>query len=280
MTAVLGGDELQHYQEQGYVIPRYRLPGHLLSRLRDGVDQVLATYTDVAQEDLANPHMIPPTEGAQVNPFMEAARHPAILDMVEQALGPDLILWITRILCKPAGKGREVPWHQDGEYWLMRPLATCSVWIAIDPVSTRNGCMRFIPGSHKRQELYRHHQTARENLVLNLELDQDQFDESKAVNVELEAGQISLHDVRMIHGSLANTSGERRAALIMRYMPATSYYDRSQIKLRRDNSPFNIFDQPLWLMRGTDQTEKNDFVRGHELWRKRYAHGLAERTAG
>jgi ectoine hydroxylase-related dioxygenase (phytanoyl-CoA dioxygenase family) len=280
MTAVLGGDELQHYQEQGYVIPRYRLPGDLLLRLRGGVDQVLATYTDVAQEDLANPHMIPPTEGAQVNPFMEAARHPAILDMVEQALGPDLILWITRILCKPAGKGREVPWHQDGEYWLMRPLATCSVWIAIDAVSTSNGCMRFIPGSHKRQELYRHHQTARENLVLNLELDQDQFDESKAVNVELEAGQISLHDVRMIHGSLANTSGERRAALIMRYMPATSYYDRSMVKQRRDNSPFNIFDQPLWLMRGTDRTGKNDFVRGHELWRKRYAHGLEERAAG
>jgi len=276
MTAVLGGDELQHYQEQGYVIPRYRLPGHLLSRLRDGVDQVLATYTDVAQEDLANPHMIPPTEGAQVNPFMEAARHPAILDMVEQALGPDLILWITRILCKPAGKGREVPWHQDGEYWLMRPLATCSVWIAIDPVSTRNGCMRFIPGSHKRQELYRHHVTDRANLVLDLELDRDQFDESRAVNVELAPGQMSLHDVRMIHGSAANTSGQRRAALILRYMPATSQYDRSLASKRSGNRPFDIAHQPLWLMRGVDRSGKNDFVHGHEPWRQRYAAGLKE----
>jgi ectoine hydroxylase-related dioxygenase (phytanoyl-CoA dioxygenase family) len=279
MTAMLEKEELRHYREQGYVIPRYRLPRDLLERLRGGVEQVLATYTDVAQEDLANPHMIPPTDGPRVNPFMEAARHPQILDMVEQVLGPDLVLWITRILCKPAGKGREVPWHQDGEYWPMRPLATCSAWIAIDPVSTHNGCMRFIPGSHKQQELYRHHQTSRENLVLNLELDQDQFDESKAVNVELEAGQLSLHDVRLIHGSLANTSGERRAALIMRYMPATSHYDRSLVKKRRDNSPFNIFDQPLWLMRGTDQTGKNDFAHGHELWRKRYARGVVSDTA-
>jgi len=279
MMQMLQDDELEHYREQGYVIPRYRLPDALLRRLREGVDRVLATYTDVAQEDLANPHMIPPTEGPQVNPFMEGARHPAILNMVEQVLGPDLILWITRILCKPAGIGREVPWHQDGEYWLMRPLATCSVWIAIDPVTTQNGCMRFIPGSHKRKELYRHHQTNRENLVLNLELDQDQFDESKAVNVELEAGQISLHDVRMIHGSLANASGARRAALIMRYMPATSHYDRSLVKQRRDNSPFNIFDQPLWLMRGRDRTGKNDFTRGHELWRERYARGLTADTA-
>jgi ectoine hydroxylase-related dioxygenase (phytanoyl-CoA dioxygenase family) len=257
------------------VFPKYRLPVPLLSRLKKGIDRLLATYTDVAQEDLANPHMIPPTEGAQLNPFMETARHETILDMVEQVLGPDVVLWITRVLCKPPRKGREVPWHQDGEYWPMRPLATCSVWIAIDPVSAVNGCMRFIPGSHRQQELYRHHQADRENLVLNLELDRDQFDESAAVNVELEAGEMSLHDVRMIHGSLANTSVQRRAALILRFMPATSHYDRSLVAQRKDNSPFNIFDQPLWLMRGVDRSGKNDFAHGHELWKKRYANGLA-----
>jgi ectoine hydroxylase-related dioxygenase (phytanoyl-CoA dioxygenase family) len=280
MSAVLTDAELTHYRERGYVIPRYRLPGALLQRLREGVDRLLATYTDVAQEDLANPHMVPPTEGPQTNPFMATARHAPVLDMVEQVLGPDLILWITRILCKPPVKGREVPWHQDGEYWPMRPLATCSVWVAIDPVSTANGCMRFIPGSHKQQQLYRHHATDRENLVLNLELDRDQFDESTAVDVELEPGQMSLHDVRLIHGSLANTSGERRAALIMRYMPATSHYDRSLVRQRKDNSPFNIFDQPLWLMRGVDRTGRNDLAHGHALWRERYAAGLGVTGTG
>ena len=274
MSDTLSDQELEHYREQGYVIPRYRLPAVLLDRLRRTVDQVLASYTDVAQEDLANPHMIPPSEGPQVNPFLEAARHPPVLDMVQRVLGPDLILWITRLLCKPALTGREVPWHQDGEYWLMRPLATCSVWIAIDPVSTANGCMRFIPGSHNRQELYRHHVTDRANLVLDLELDRDQFDESRAVNVELEPGQMSLHDVRMIHGSAANTSGQRRAALILRYMPATSHYDRSLAPKRSGNRPFDIAHQPLWLVRGVDRCGKNDLVHGHEQWRQRYAAGL------
>jgi ectoine hydroxylase-related dioxygenase (phytanoyl-CoA dioxygenase family) len=189
---------------------QYRLPAPLLDRLRKGIDRLLETYTDVAQEDLANPHMIPPTGGAHLNPFMETARHAPILDMVEQVLGPDVVLWITRVLCKPPRSGREVPWHQDGEYWPMRPLATCSVWIAIDTASTVNGACVSFPVA-KRQELYRHHQANRENLVLNLELDRDQFDESAAVNVELEPGAMSLHDVRMIHGSLANTSGQRRA---------------------------------------------------------------------
>jgi ectoine hydroxylase-related dioxygenase (phytanoyl-CoA dioxygenase family) len=266
--------EIEHYRERGYVIPRYRLPPELLTRLRAALDGLLASYTDVAPEDLANPHMLPPTEGPETNAFMQAARQPEILDMLEQLLGPDLILWITRVLCKPAAKGREVPWHQDGEYWPMRPLATCSVWIALDPVSTENGCMRFIPGSHKQESLYRHHTSDRKDLVLNLELDQDQFDERQAVNVELERGQMSLHDVRLIHGSLANTSGRRRAALIMRYMPATSHYDRSLVRQRRDNSPFNIFHQPLWLVRGVDRSGRNDFEHGHGQWRERYAKGL------
>lgn len=272
---VLTQAELDQFREHGFVIPRYRLPVTLLAELRSALDGLLAGYTDVAQEDLANPHMLPPTAGPHANPFMRAARQPEILSMLEQVLGPDLVLWITRVLCKPAAKGREVPWHQDGEYWPMRPLSTCSAWIALDPVSTANGCMRFIPDSHKKQEPYRHHVSNRENIVLNLELDQDQFDESKAFNVELEPGQMSLHDVRLIHGSLANTSGQRRAALIMRYMSSTSYYDRSLVDKRRDNSPFNIYEQPLWLVKGEDRCGRNDFVRGHAQWSERYAKGLA-----
>lgn len=270
---MLSKQEIEQYQERGYVIPDFRLPEDLLERLRTGMEGMLATYTDVQQEDLANPHMLPPTQGAGMNPFMQTARHPGLLDIIEQLIGPDIVLWITRILCKPAVKGREVPWHQDGEYWPMRPLATCSAWVAIDPVSTTNGCMRFIPGSHRRQELYRHHVSDRDNLVLNLELDQDQFDEADAVNVELQPGQVSFHDVRLIHGSLANQSGQRRGALILRYMPATSHYDRALVRQRGGNSPFNIAEQPLWLMRGVDGSGRNDFVHGHELWNQRYAAG-------
>jgi ectoine hydroxylase-related dioxygenase (phytanoyl-CoA dioxygenase family) len=274
---MLTPSELAHYHEHGYVIPNFRLPPALLAPLREGVDRVLASYTDVPPEDLANAHMLPAVvDGANGadNAFMRAARYEPILDMIEQVLGPDLVLWITRILCKPASTGREVPWHQDGEYWPMRPLATCSVWVAIDAATPENGCMRFVPGSHKRAGLYRHHESKREGLVLNMELDADQFDERDAVDVILEPGQISLHDVRMIHGSPANKSGKRRAALIMRYMPASSHYDRALVAGRTFNSAFTIANQPLWLMRGVDRSGKNDFEHGHAMWRERYARGL------
>lgn len=270
MPDILNADELEHYREHGYLFPGYHLPDDLVQSLGKGVDSVLSIDSGLAQEDIANPHMIPAIDGLDSNPFMSAARHPQILDMVEQIVGPDIILWITRILCKPPVKGREVPWHQDGQYWPMRPLATCSVWLALDPVNASNGCMRFIPDSHLQQELYRHHVSDRDDLVLNLELDQDQFDEANAVNVELEPGQMSLHDVRMIHGSAANTSGQRRAAFIMRYMPASSFYDRSLVTHTNDDSPFDIAHQPLWLVRGEDRSGRNDFTHGHDQWRKRY----------
>ncbi len=270
MPDILTADELKHYRELGYLFPRYHVPDELLQVLRKGVDSVLSIDTGLAQEDIANPHMIPSIDGLDANPFMAAARHPQILDMVEQIVGPDIVLWITRILCKPPVKGREVPWHQDGEYWPMRPLATCSVWLALDPVSVSNGCMRFIPESHRQKELYRHHVSERENLVLKLELDQDQFKEDDAVNVELEPGHMSLHDVRMIHGSAANTSGQRRAAFIMRYMPASSFFNRSLVTHTRNDSPFDIAHQPLWLVRGKDRSAKNDFTHGHDQWRGRY----------
>ena len=273
--SVLTDAEVRHYHERGYVIPGFRVPAELLAELRGHVEGLLEAYRDVAPEDLANPHMLPPVDGPQANPFMRAARLPKLLDAIEQLIGPDIVLWITRVLCKPAKTGREVPWHQDGQYWPMRPLATCSAWLAIDPVSTVNGCMRFIPGSHLPQELYRHHVNENPNLVLNQELDADQFDEADAVNVELEPGQISLHDVRMIHGSLANTSGQRRAALIMRYMPASSHYDRALvIPTERERRAFNIANQPLWLMRGSDRSGRNDFSHGHAQWLERYASGI------
>ena len=270
MMEILDAQESRHYRQRGYVLPRFRLPDDHLGELRQGVDAILSANDDVRPENVANPHLVASIPGLDQNPFMTAARHPRILDMVEQVLGPDLVLWITRILCKPAGEGREVPWHQDGEYWPMRPLETCSVWIALDPVTASNGCMRFVPGSHLRDGLYRHHVSDREDLVLSLELDQDQFDESDAVDVELEAGAMSLHHVKLIHGSAANRSNQRRAAFIMRYMPATSHYDRSLVDQSRNRSPLNIANQPLILVRGEDRCGKNDFVHGHADWARRY----------
>ena len=71
--------------------------------------------------------------------------------MVEELIGPDIALSNSSFFAKPAKKGSRTPWHQDGRYWPIRPLATCSVWIAVDPSTTENGCLRVIPDLRRQR---------------------------------------------------------------------------------------------------------------------------------
>ena len=115
--------------------------------------------------------------------------------MVQQLIGRDIALWNASFFAKPADNGKATPWHQDGEYWPISPLATCSVWVAVDEANKENGCLRVIKGLHKNKNLLEHETNSSKDLTLNLELKKKEYDESKAVDIVLEKGQISIHDV-------------------------------------------------------------------------------------
>ena len=178
--------------------------------------------------------------------------------MVEQLIGPDFALWNSSFFAKPAKIGSKTPWHQDGEYWPVRPLATCSVWVAVDHSTEENGCLRVIPGSHKNRRLRPHDYNGADGLSLPLELKSDEYDESSAEEIVLRAGQISLHDVYLVHGSEPNRSERSRRGLTLRYMPTTSVFDRSLDTNGRDGR-LAMSERTLYLMRGTDQSKRNDF---------------------
>ena len=254
--------EITTYERDGLVIPAgFRIAPQRLEQLRERVTAVVEANPDIDSDRLINVHLRGAApfgvRGDEV--FFELARDAAILDMVDQIIGPDLILWSTHLFCKPASRGREVPWHQDGHYWPIRPLATCTVWVALDDVSVENGALRYLPGSHRRGD-YRHHEDLRPNVTLKQAVDPDQFDEADARYVELEAGQVSLHDVHLVHGSAANTSGRRRAGLAMRYMPTTSHFRRD---LNRKESMLDWTEMPISLVRGSNRHEGNDLSAGH-----------------
>ena len=65
-----------------------------------------------------------------------------------------MILWGCHVFCKPAGDGYATPWHQDGHYWPIRPLANCTVWVALEESTIENGCLRVIPRSHRDKVLH------------------------------------------------------------------------------------------------------------------------------
>jgi hypothetical protein len=199
-----------------------------------------------------------------VKDFLALAQHPDILDLVQQVIGDDVILWGCHVFCKPAEEGYETPWHQDGHYWPIRPLANCTVRVALEPSTQENGCPRVIPGSHTNKQLHDHLHEDPPDLTLNQRMVDVAFDEADAVDLELQPGQMSLHDVYMIHGAKANTSGIRRTGVALRYMPGTSVFDRS-IKPSDGKTGLSVSfaTRPLWLLRGQDRTGQNDFTVGH-----------------
>jgi chlorinating enzyme len=150
----------------------------------------------------------------------------AVLDIVESLIGPDIALWSSHFICKPPGVGKRVPWHEDSAYWgtALDPMEVVTVWLAIDPATPTNGCMRVIPRTHTFG--YSEYEPVKNpnDQVFNIEIKKGQYDESKAVDCVLRPNECSIHHAKMIHGSNPNTSSIRRCGYTMRYVPATSRF--------------------------------------------------------
>jgi ectoine hydroxylase-related dioxygenase (phytanoyl-CoA dioxygenase family) len=252
-TTMLTPDEIAHYHAHGFVIPDFQLPLETIEAIRRDHGELIAKH----------PRFVDycPTVLAYDTGFLNYARIPAIVDMVEQLIGPDFALWNSSFFAKPAFKGTRTPWHQDGEYWPIRPVATCTAWIAVDDSTTENGCLRVIRGSHKAKKLFKHHLNSGPGLALNQEIDKVEYDERDAVDLVLKAGQISLHDVFLVHGSEPNTSAKPRRGMTLRYMPTSSVFDRelAHQQVAAKNLQAGHADRTLYLMRGVDRSGRNDF---------------------
>jgi ectoine hydroxylase-related dioxygenase (phytanoyl-CoA dioxygenase family) len=121
------------------VVPQWRLPAPRVAAMRDALDELLRATPACGPRSWCRPHRARRRradngEGVRgVAAFLDLARDPEIVDLVSGVIGDDVILWGCHVFCKPAGDGYETPWHQDGHYWPIRPLATCTVWVALEP---------------------------------------------------------------------------------------------------------------------------------------------------
>ena len=145
--------------------------------------------------------------------------HPRIVAHVKDILGANVVGWGSHYFCKMPHDGKRVSWHQDASFWPMSPSKTVTVWLAIDDADAENACMRFVPGSHHHGHLTYHLSEESENNVLNQTVENaDQFGDP--VDVELKAGEMSMHSDLLLHGSEANDSDRRRCGLTLRYCAA------------------------------------------------------------
>lgn len=147
--------------------------------------------------------------------------HPVILDAVEDLYGDELLCWSSTLFVKEAHTASFVSWHQDSTYWGLSRPDIVTAWLAITPSTVANGALEVVSGSHRLDQLPHRDTFAAENLLTRgQEIAVDIGDAAPAV-VELQPGEMSLHHVRLVHGSAPNHSNDRRVGFAMRFMPTS-----------------------------------------------------------
>jgi len=142
--------------------------------------------------------------------------HPRIVGYIKDLLGDNVVAWGSHYFCKLPHDGKIVAWHQDASYWPLTPSKTVTVWLAIDDADRENGCMRFLSGSHRFGHLsYRISDPGEHNILNQTVQEAEQY--GTPVDVELKAGEISIHSDLLLHGSNFNHSDRRRCGLTLRY---------------------------------------------------------------
>ena len=231
MPKVLSPAQIDQYRQEGYLSPIDIMSEDEAINYRQRFEDMEAKHPEHCHaEKRNNPHLA----------FMcldELAFHPRILDVVEDLIGPNISLWGSVMFIKEPKTPHFVSWHQDGTYMGMNNNNFVTPWLALSHATPESGCMRMIPGSHHYLRV--HDDTyGEENLLTRGQVARD-VDASKAVDIILRPGQMSLHHPGVIHDSQANTSDYRRIGFATQsYMAADVYQTYGQnnwLQVRGDN---------------------------------------------
>ena len=259
----LTDQDISFFNEEGYLLYHHPLfPEPKFQNLKDFFEGMLDDLPEGARPEAMDvPHYAFPE-------LFEWLLADEVLDFVERFIGPDIVLWSSHFLCKPPGKGLAVPWHEDSAYWgeMLDQHKVVTVWLAVDDSQPENGCMRVIPRTH-HGGFSDYEAVDKASNVFDTRIVPSQFDESKAVDLAILAGECHLHHAKIVHGSNANTSRRRRCGYTMRYMPSEAAFNAG------DKYPHAIY-----LARGEDKAGNTyadptrRFEPGANRWRSGFGH--------
>lgn len=203
---------VRQYQEQGYFAPVPVLSRQEAQGLRSALEAYESRNGILAGGLRHKSHLL-------FTWLNDLIRHKRILDAVEDVIGPNILCWGSSFFIKEPRNSAFVSWHQDSTYWGLDPADVITAWVAFSDSTAGNGAMRVIPGTHKLDQVPHNDTFRADNLLSRGQEIMVEVDDGQAVMLELAAGEMSLHHVRLIHGSDPNPSGQRRIGYAIRYIP-------------------------------------------------------------
>ena len=213
MPKVLTKEQIEQYHDQGFISPVKIMSEQDALLIKDELEQVEIEFpSEINAESRNNLHLS--------FAFLDALAHNTIIvDAMEDLIGPNISLWASVMFIKEPSSKHYVSWHQDATYMGLDALDFPTPWIALSPSNRETGCMTMISGSHKTK-IQEHEDTFADNNILTRGQAIQNVDESKAVDLILRPGEMSIHHGAVIHGSQPNNSNQRRIGFSLQsYMP-------------------------------------------------------------
>jgi len=215
MPHVLTPEQIAQYERDGCVFPIRVLSASDALAVRDKLEAFEAGAGGPLRGDLRHKsHLLFAWLG-------DLVRESRIVEAVADLYGDDLLCWTTNFFIKEANTPSFVSWHQDSTYWGLSRPDVVTAWVALTPSNASNGAMAYIPGTHTADQIPHRDTFAKNNLLTRGQEVAVDVDASKAVTIELAPGEMSLHHVRLVHGSPANPSNDRRIGFAIRYIPTS-----------------------------------------------------------
>lgn len=213
MPKILSREQIAAYRRDGFVHPVKVMPEAEAREYRARLEALEASRGGALDGPLRHkPHLI-------ITWLNQLVRLPKLLDAVEDLIGHDILVWSSSFFTKEARDPHYVSWHQDSTYWGLDKPDVVTAWIAFSPSTVASGCMQVIPGSHTEDQLPHTDTHAALNMLSRGQEVAVTVDESRAVDIELRPGEISLHNIRLVHGSPPSRADDRRIGFAVRYIP-------------------------------------------------------------
>lgn len=234
---VLTPAQRRQFDEQGYVFPLRAFGPERAAECRARIEAYERQVGHDANRTLK-------IKGHLAFPWLvDIAREPAILDAVEDLIGPDILLFGASIFAKDARDPRYVSWHQDSAYFGLTPHREVTAWVAFTEASELHGCLRVAPGTHRGPALKHVETFAKDNMLAKGQTLTD-IDEAAAVAMPLSPGQFSLHHEQTAHSSLPNRADDRRIGFAFFYIPTAvrSIHGRNRATLVRGTDRHGHWD--------------------------------------